>query len=394
MAAGRGTIRLGAAAAALLACLLFGRPVLAQAAAELKPLGSDEARQVDRYQVILHPGAALWDVANTYLPLTALDQGDAKAYELVLESFQRAFPGRSPGQLQPDDTFTLEVPSGTFVTEKLARDPNSITLSSFQGDQLTYYTRHPSVIYRLVRKEAPDKAEIKLTGQAGSAAELAREIYQTDPPDFIQVRMIRAALNDPNARVTVDLTRKYLDDFRNYRERATSVKDAEGGKKIYTFGPDDRDNPFVQVEDAVGDQNDPGAFPKEFRLAFYRDGTVRKYMVTESGDALSTLNKPDTARWQKVLPSVTDWQQGAVEPLPPFTPPVNQAGSLIPGRLLVLSFAPKAAPAASPDARGTARAGGSGLTCLGIPLAMLGGLGIGGWGVGLVRRRSGPDLRW
>ena len=101
------------------------------------------------------------------------------------------------------------------MTEKLARDPNSITLWSYQGDQLTYYTRHPSVTYRLVRKEAPDKAEIKLTGQAGSAAELAREIYQTDPPDFLQVRTIRAALNDPDARVTVDLTRRYLDDFRN-----------------------------------------------------------------------------------------------------------------------------------------------------------------------------------
>ena len=172
------------------------------------------------------------------------------------------------------------------------------------------------------------------------------------------------------------------------------MKDAEGGKKVYTFAPDDQDNPFVQVEDALGDQNDPGAFPKEFRLAFYRDGTVRKYVVTESGDTMATLNKPDTARWQKVLPSVTDWQQGTVEPLPPFTPPVNQVGSLIPGRLLVLSFAPKAVPAAaSPAARGPARAGGSGLTCLGIPLAMLGGLGIGGWRLGLVCRRSGPDRR-
>jgi hypothetical protein len=158
------------------------------------------------------------------------------------------------------------------------------------------------------------------------------------------VRTIRAALGDPDARVTVDLARKYLDDFRNERERATSVKDAEGGKKVYTFGPDDRDNPFVRVEDGVGDRNDPGAFPKEFRLAFYRDGSVRRYAVTDYGDTPGRWAKPDTARWREVLPAVEGWGPGTVEALPPFAPAVNEVGALIPGRLLVVRFAPRTEP--------------------------------------------------
>src|SRR5439155_16370653 len=197
--AGRGAIGVGAALAVVLFWAWFGRGASlarAQAIAEIKPLERDAPRQVDLYQVTLRPGAALWDVATTYLPLVALDQGDAKAYQLVLDGYQKAYPGRQPGAIQPDDTFTLEVPADTFVTEQVAREGNSLVYRSFRGDRLTAYPRHPSIIYRLIRKESPDKAEVALTGQASSALDLAREIYQVDPPDFIQVRMVRAALND------------------------------------------------------------------------------------------------------------------------------------------------------------------------------------------------------
>jgi hypothetical protein len=381
-------IRFGAAVALLLTSqwLLLPADVgLAQTTAELKPLGRDETREVDRYQVILRAGATLWDIASARLPLTGLDQGEAQAYEMALQSFQRAFPGRQPSTIRPDEDFTLEVPANTFVAEETAREANSVVYRSFQGDHLTYYPRHPSLLYRLVRKDSPGKAEVSLTGQASSAVDLAREIYQVDAPDFLQVRMVRAAQNERTTRIVVDLNRKFLDDFRNYRERAITVVSAERGLKIFAFAPDDRDNPFLQVEDAIGDENDPGAFPRDFRVAFYRDGTVRKYLVTESGDALTQLNRPDNASWQKLVPGVKEWERGVVELLPAFTPAINETGSLIPGRLLVLSFAPRLAePGGAAGARSAASPDGAGLTCMGIPLAIFAGLGF----VALVRPRG------
>jgi hypothetical protein len=93
------------------------------------------------------------------------------------------------------------------------------------------------------------------------------------------------------------------------------------------------------------------------------------------------FNQPDNARWQKVLPTIREWQSGVVEPLPPFAPAVNQVGSLIPGRLLVVSFAPRAnQPAAPVGTRPTTAPAGSGLNCLGMPLALI-FLGLGGWGL-------------
>jgi hypothetical protein len=365
-AGGAIVVRLGLAA--LLTCVLSTPSLLAQTVAEVQPLERGASGQVDKYQITLRPGAALWDVATTYLPLISLEQGDEKAYQLVLQSYQQAYPNRKPGVVQPEDSFTLEVPTATFVTEELAREGNAIAYRSFLGDQLTVYPRHPSLSFRLVRKESPDKAEIGLTGEASSAADLAREVYQVDPPDFVQVRTVRAALNDGSNRVTADLNRKYLDDFRNYRERAASVKDGERGMKVYTFAANEPDLPYVQVEDAVGEQNDPGAFPREFRIAYLRDGTVRRYFVTEPGDSFAALSRPDAARWQKVLPTVREWQTGAIESLPPFLPPVNQAGTLTPNRILVLSFAPKTTQPADAASRRTV---GEGLTCLGLPLALV-----------------------
>src|SRR5205085_6959293 len=183
---------------------------------------------------------------------------------------------------------------------------------------------------------------------------------------------------------------KYLDDFRNYRERARSVTPAEGGRKIYDFGGYDKDapTPYRQVEDAVGDQNDPAAFPRDFRLAYYRDGTVRRYLVTEPGDILAQLNKPDSARWHKVLPDVQDWQGGTVEPLAPFAPAVSQTGALLPGRILVLSFAPKAQETGSNSGRALTGPAASALRCLGGPVAPVGGVGLGRLALGRVARSS------
>jgi len=145
----------------------------------------------------------------------------------------------------------------------------------------------------------------------------------------------------------------------------------------------------MQVQNLrAGDTPDAAGNPTRYfsNLAVYRDGTVRRYLVTEAGDVLAQLNKPEPSRWRKLLPDIQDWQNGTIEPLLPFTPPVNQLGSLLPGRLLVLSFAPKPLAPAAPAERATGSAARSALRCLGGPVALLGGLGAGGLALGLVTR--------
>ena len=365
----RGAIRIVGALVAWLVWTAGSQPTLAQTAAEVRLLELDQEHGLGRYEVTLRSGATLWDVANTFLPLEGLDRGDAAAYGLVLDSFQRAFPGGTPGSLRPDESFALDVPLETFVTESYAKDGAAVVYRSFKGDQLTYYPRPAGVIYRLVRQAEPTNMLVSLNGESRSPLELAREIYQVDKPDFLQLREVKAALGEKNPRLTVDPSRRYLDDFRNYRERATEVEQRDE-ITIYTFAFDDVDNPFVRVEDAVGDEADPGLFPRDFRLAYYRDGTVRTYTVTEPGDTLGPLARPDVSTWQVILPTVREWQTGSIEPVGAFSPAVNPNGQLLPGRLLALTFRPKVTGPAPVDPAASA-SGAAGLSCLGVPLAVI-----------------------
>src|SRR5262249_10345110 len=155
-------------------CLAVSQPALAQTAAELRLLELDQEHGLGRYEITLRAGATLWDVANTYLPLDGLDRGDGAAYDLVVDSFQRAFPGRTPGSIKPDESFELEVPLDTFVTESYSKESAAVVYRSFQGDQLTYYPRPQGVIYRLVRQAEPTRALLSLNPQNRSALELAR----------------------------------------------------------------------------------------------------------------------------------------------------------------------------------------------------------------------------
>jgi hypothetical protein len=365
----RGAIRIVGALVAWIVWATVDQATLAQTAAEIRLLELDQEHGLGRYEVTLRSGSTLWDVANTYLPLEGLDRGDAAAYELVFESFQRAFPGRTPDSLRPDESFVLDVPLETFVTENYARDGAAVVYHSFRGDQLIYYPQPAGVTYRLVRQAEPTKVLVSLSDASGPPLELAREIYQVDSPDFLQLREVKAVLGEKNPRLTVDTSRRYLDDFRNYRERATEVEQ-RGDLKIYKFAFDDVDNPFVRVEDAIGDEVDPGLFPRECRLAYYRDGTVQTFIVTEPGDTLGPLARPDIPTWQAILPTVREWQTGAVERVGAFSPAVNSNGQLLPGRLLALTFSPKVTgpPAVDPAASAT---GAASLSCLGVPLAVI-----------------------
>ncbi|MFN0072675.1 MAG: hypothetical protein ACKVVP_14425 [Chloroflexota bacterium] len=336
--------------------------------ADITYLGRDETQTLDRYQFVIRPGSRMWDVAVNALPLVGFEESDQKAFDMVEQSYKKRFPERGVAGMRPGDTFTLEVAAGTFVTKEITRKPDSFEYLSFAGDLLYYYPNEPSVVYRLIRKEQSNRAELLLTGVSADPLVVARRIYGIDSPDFIQLRAIRAAINDRQARVTVDLARPYLDEFRNFRERAERIEEGETGLKAYIF-PNDPEIPFVRVDDAIGTETDPGKFPRFFRAMYYRDGTIKRYFITESGDSVAALGKPLSEEWTRVLPSFQEWQPGQAESLPPFTSAVTAAGQILPGRIAVISHRPKAE-----QARGVAQSRGVGgaTDCFGIPLLLMG----------------------
>jgi hypothetical protein len=355
--------------ALFLALAVFAAPVGADPLAGLAAQPGDPSDHADHYQLTISEGDSLWDRARSALPLTDLDSGDGAAYQVVLDGYHQAYPDRSPDALQPGDSFTFSVPAGSFVTQDVGKDGNNTIYTSYAGDQLTVYGQPAGLLYRLVTHDHPDQADIRLSGTDTSAADLARDIYQVDPPDFIQVRTVRGALDDPSQRVHVDQSGRYLDDFRNYRDQAVAGEPTDDGLQSWTFADDNTSEPFVRVEDAIGDETDPSAFPTQLRVAFYRDGTVRTYAISQPGDSLEDLEQPDTSRWHAILPSVNGWQTGVVEAVPPFTSAVNGAGVLLPDRLLVLRFSPAIEQASPPLT--------AGLSCAGLPLALvLGGSGL------------------
>jgi hypothetical protein len=366
---------------ALLAlALLFADSLLepavaaAQATYEISPLGTDAGRRVDRYQVTLGPGASLWDLGFNRLPLVAIEQGDQKVVELIEQSFRNEFPDRGPQLVKPGDSFVLEVPTGTFVSKAIARQGDKVTFDSFAGDRLTTFPKDPVVQYRLQRASDPDHVEVLIQGGQADAVEEAKKIYDVPNPDFLQVRTVRGALAERTSKLIVDANRKYLDEFRTVRDRATLVEDTTQGLKAYHFSRDDTDIPFVRVDDNVGDLTDPATFTRIFRIAYYRDGTVRKYIITEAGDSIGALGRQENEIWRRTLPAWQEWLPGQAEALPPFAPAIASSGALQPGRILVLAFRPRVTPA-SPRPTGAAGQA-SGVSCAGLPigLVLLGGM--------------------
>jgi hypothetical protein len=358
--------------AALISLLSFNQAALAQdQRADITYLGRDESQTIDRYQFVIRPGSRMWDVAVNALPMVGFEESDQKAFDTVEQSYKKRFPDRGVAGMRPGDTFTLEVPAGSFVTKEITRHPDSFEYLSFNGDRLYYYPNEPAVIYRLIRKDQDSRAELLLSGVSADPVVVARRIYGIDTPDFIQVRAIRAAINDRQARVTVDLARPYLDEFRNFRDRAIRIEPGETGLKAYIF-PNDPEIPFVRVDDALGDETDPAKFTRFFRSMYYRDGTIKRYYITENGDSAFSLGRPLSEEWTKVLPAFQEWQPGQVEALPPFSAATNQGGQILPGRIAVVSHRPKAEQT---QGASTNRGVGGAMDCFGIPLVLLGAAG-------------------
>ncbi|HLH22001.1 MAG TPA: hypothetical protein VK066_05735 [Chloroflexota bacterium] len=327
---------------------------------EAEPQPDDASPGADRYQFQVRPGASLWDIAHEALPGVVLEDGDQRAVDLITEAFQDANPGRAPNDVRLGDTFVLEVPAGTFVTQSLSTPDRGRTVEyvSFQGDTLTHFRADPALVYRQVSASDPSRARVLLrAGTSVPAADVAKRVFQVDPPDFIQVRTVRGALTENPPAIDVNLDQPYLDLFRNYRDQAVSVEPGDEGMQVYHFDPDDDSVPFLAVEDAIGDEWEPGNFPRIARREFYRDGTVKRYILTQPGDLLAALVKPDNKRWATLLPSWSSWTDGQAQQLKPFAPAVNEVGSLLPGRILVLVHQPKPDPGKSAE-------------CLGIPVAL------------------------
>jgi len=337
---------------------------------EINPIGTDAGRRVDRYQIMLGPGASLWELGFNRLPLVAIEQGDQKVVELIEQSFRTEYPDRGPQLVRPGDSFVLEVPSGTFVSKTVNRgQPDRVMFESFAGDQLTTFPKDPVVQYRLRRASDLNQVEVLIQGGQTDAVEAAKKVYDVPDPDFLQVRTIRGALTERMARLTVDPNRRYLDEFRSLRTKAIRTEDTPLGLKAYYFDPQDQDVPFVRVDDNVGDQTDPATFTRIFRIAYYRDGTIRKYLITEAGDSTGALAKPDSEMWHQTFPTWKEWLPGQAEALAPFAPAIASSGSLQPGRILVLAFRPRVAPPAT--TRPAADAQGSGINCAGLPIGMV-----------------------
>lgn len=347
----------------------FGDPVaFAQSSSAVTPLGADASRGLDRFQVVVGRGASLWEIGVNHLPLTALEQGDAKAVEAIEQAWRNQYPDRGTSGVQPDDTFVVEVRSGTFVSKSFTRERDRLIYESFAGDRLTTFPRDPVIGYRLQRAGSPDRAEVLINGGQADAFEEAKRVFDVDPPDFLQVRAVRGALQERTSKLTVEVAKKYLDEFRNHRDRAVRVEDTPEGLKAYWFDRAHTDIPFIRVDDGVGDESDPARFQRLFRIAYHRDGTVRKYFITESGDSVGGLGRPDSAVWTRVLPSWQEWLPGQPEALPPFTPAISGAGALLPSRILVVAFRPRITQA-SPQPSGVGARGG--VDCLGVPLGLL-----------------------
>ena len=356
---------------------------VAEASYEINPIGTDDGRRVDRYQITLGQGAALWDLAVNRLPLIVLEQGGQKALDLIEQGFRGEFPDRGTQLVKPGDSFVLEVPTGTFVSKSVSRQDDRVSFESFAGDRLTTFPKDPVVQYRLQRASDPDHVEVLIQGGAADAVDEAKKIYDVPNPDFLQVRTVRGALAERTAKIMVDANRRYLDEFRAVRDRAIRVEDTTQGLKAYHFSRDDQDIPFVRVDDNVGDLTDPATFTRIFRIAYYRDGTIRKYVITEAGDSTSALARTENEIWRQTLPTWQEWLPGQAEALPPFAPAIASSGALQPGRILVRMFRPRVTPPASrPSAAGQS----SGVSCAGLPLGLvlLGGL------VASRTRRRGP----
>lgn len=346
---------LAGAALALLSMLLMPAPVRADPpptdgwtsdpAFTITLLGRDGPNNTDHYLVTLSWGGTFFGVASESMPLVPADQ----AVNIVLDGYKRTFPGRPPEDIQPDDSFDFFVPAGTLVATQWRILGNVTQYRSLQGDTLTTYTDpKSSLLYRLVRGNNPNKAEIKINQMADLTPDrLAQAIYgQGDPnfkPDFLQLTRAKGLIQANADTAMIDLTKEHLDDLQELKGSAQSGGKTDDGMDVYWFGAGEQAQPLFRIDDAVGDQTDLSGMPSLIRVYYYKDGTVRTYQRA-SDTVLLSGRQPQNDAWAKVYqdykkvdPAPARWEIGQPEQ-------DDQAQELNKLGIAVLRFQPKPQP--------------------------------------------------
>ena len=339
----------------------------------IRHLGADG--ETDRYEFTLRPGATLFEIATESLPMLAAKD----ALDLVEQGYMAAYPNRNPNQIAIGDTFSIQVPQGTFVSRTADYKPDVNEFVSFGGDRLSWYGLYAPIRYRLVKAANPDKVLVDLNpGPDVQPTELARLVWGWDQsnfqPDFLQMGEVAGYAGNQERIVEVDVHKRYMDPLRNYQNRAIKVEDGPDGARVYSFDPADPDIPFFRVEDRINGQFDVYQFPNGIlRTTYLKTGHVQQIRMTSFGEFLRVVNRPQHSDWsalyaeweQYVNPVPTSWAEGQPGDLDPF-PSAKRRNSyftLEGDRLMMLSYDPR--PPVSE------------LVCLGRPLVVFGGLLVG-----------------
>lgn len=359
LASVRRRLRLPAPAAVALLALLLVLP--GQAGAQTRPgtpdgwqsdptfaisfLGRDASQGPDRYRLTFGFGATFFGTAVNSMPLLSAEQ----SVSILTDGYKAAFPGRPLQDVQPDDSFDFLVPLGTIVSVQWKKASDRIEYRSLRGDDLVLYTNPRSLItHRLIRTEDPVHAEVAINKEtAAKSVDLARAVYgQDDPnfkPDVLQVARARKALQENQSSITVNVTRGYLDDFSEIRDKAEPGGLAQNGLQIFWFRSGQLAQPLFRVDDGIGQAVDPSGLPSLMRVYYYKDGVVRTYQRAEDTVLLSG-RQPKNDEWAQVFT-----QYGKVDPAPSRWEngqPESDAAAQELGQLgiAVLRYEPKEAP--------------------------------------------------
>jgi hypothetical protein len=300
----------------------------------------------------------------------------------VADAYFREHPGRTPRTIQPDDVFTLTVPTDAFVVhwqeerqESFGHPARVREYVSERGDRLRYYLTDPfPVRYELESADAPGRGVVHfhrdlaffLNTRRTDPLRLAQLVYRVPDPDIFQVETMRRLAESAQLGVetTLDLDRTnlYLDPVRAALPDALRMETIAEPERAHlqraVFGPD-ADVPFLAIDDSLGKRTELGGLldGQVFRILYDWDGTVRVFYRTGPDD---TLGKRDpyslreNERWADVYARFAPagsqpikWGPGEPsdwEPFPTARDPTqrdpNSYDYLATGRVVLLTFKP------------------------------------------------------
>ena len=297
-----------AALLAVLAILAAPTPLAAQEgwASEtthnVELLGRDGPEGREHYRITIRPGASFFAIADGSVPLEPIPQ----TLEQLRQAFNAAFPDR-PDAMRPGDQFDLYLPAGTLVGKEWREAGNRVReFRSLKGDIVTlYYDYRSPLSHSVVRADNPGWAEVSINHEAEFTAQsLAQAIYGQGRPDFkpdyLQVLQAQEAIQKRMETVEVDLSREYMDEFREIRDSAEAAGKSPEGLSVYLIQSSEVAQPFFRVDDGIGEITDPREFPPLIRVYYYKNGVVRSYQRAEDSIWLSG-RQPKIESWARAF---------------------------------------------------------------------------------------------